>query len=985
MRGEKPGATPRATHPTLAPVWSLGRGVRGRADFIRLLYVGTDKATGVPLEVAAELLGFAYRPQVPAAAGAPKLRAPELGENSTPQPAPPEPESPPEAEPPWRVVGPTVEPGAEQDVPDAPSFLQGKLPRRLGAQTLLPRQPRPLIPIARLGRVLRHHLRQLAPSGELDIERLVAQLARLRSLRHLPRRRCPVWTPRLQLYWDQARPLAFCWEDQWRVRQWLERWRGRAGLEIIVVDSAGSAVDVTHPQWAEPRLPDPRTTLLAPSELGAAGESEARLPLWASVADGARRAGARAVALVPCPASLWPAGLTRHWQAIDWQGARRASASGFRVRPEGIGAATGGLLAPSQRQQALAQALLTLLSPAVRIEPALLRALRLLLGRQGADLGTELLAWNDPRVAIRSREGMALSVPAMHALRRQLEEQLEEQPEKMSEQVARAIQWHHWRLGLPLRAEETAACPSQWAQRRAELMLGLYAGTLYQRGVNDSTPTERRYLGRQEGRQLPKAWQTAPMAAIWALANRKADRSGFERPLPAGLELRQVLWALGAPPSKRWCRLWQRGLTLELWPVATRSEPWPERPGAPLGALPLRFGQVQFTWQGPGPVLLTPGSSAASQQQQQLQQQQPSAAPCCLTVDVEARQRLRLPDVPGGARGSLPVLQLTTDLATLELRAEPTPPWATRFERGLSGLRVEGGTLDVSWPSWAETLSHDQYGLHATLRLARGVQMRLRWIPAGRFQRGSPESERGRHPDEGPQHGVELIRGYWLAETPCTQAEWEAVMGENPSHFKGEGERPVEQVSWEDCQEFCRRVEEARPGVGIRLPTEAEWEYACRAGKESAYHDGSECTEPEGKDPALLRLGWFGGNSDGRTHAVRQLKANGWGLYDVHGNVWELCEDWFGKYKARDERDPKGPDAGSGRVARGGGWYGSAQHCRAAYRFSGHPSKRVQNIGVRFAAVPVSQAGEGGSEGSGRQRGDEGRGAQAADGDRSGA
>ena len=131
---------------------------------------------------------------------------------------------------------------------------------------------------------------------------------------------------------------------------------------------------------------------------------------------------------------------------------------------------------------------------------------------------------------------------------------------------------------------------------------------------------------------------------------------------------------------------------------------------------------------------------------------------------------------------------------------------------------------------------------------------------------------------------VTLTKGYWLADAPCTQAEWEAVIGTTPSNFK-EPDRPVEEVSWEECQQYCEKLRARFPAVPARLPSEAEWEYACRAGTTTAFNDGSACTQPEGNDPAMARLGWFVENSGGEAHPVRKLAPNQFGLYDMHGNV----------------------------------------------------------------------------------------------------
>ncbi|MBN2195548.1 MAG: formylglycine-generating enzyme family protein [Polyangiaceae bacterium] len=259
-------------------------------------------------------------------------------------------------------------------------------------------------------------------------------------------------------------------------------------------------------------------------------------------------------------------------------------------------------------------------------------------------------------------------------------------------------------------------------------------------------------------------------------------------------------------------------------------------------------------------------------------------------------------------------------------------------------------------PPWASGWGTDRLSPYpfVELELAPGVSMRLRWVPPGRFFMGSPSDEAGRWEVEGPQHGVTITRGFWLADAPCTQTEWVAVMGEDPSHFKGQDDsvhRPVENVSWDDCQTFFQKLAERFPGLEARLPTEAEWEYACRAGTESAFNDGSPCTVPEGNDPALAKLGWFGKNSGGTTHPVRELQPNRWGLYDLHGNVWEWCADWFDRYGAEEQRDPTGPASGQDRVLRGGGWYDHAWLCRSAYRFWFQPDVRFHDDGFRLAAV----------------------------------
>jgi formylglycine-generating enzyme required for sulfatase activity len=256
-------------------------------------------------------------------------------------------------------------------------------------------------------------------------------------------------------------------------------------------------------------------------------------------------------------------------------------------------------------------------------------------------------------------------------------------------------------------------------------------------------------------------------------------------------------------------------------------------------------------------------------------------------------------------------------------------------------------------PPWASAFGVDRLSPFpfTKLELAVNLTMRLRWVPPGRYFMGSPESEQGRGGDEGPPHRVKISQGFWLGEAPCTQEEWEAVMGETPSRFQDQsGRRPVEKVSWEDCARFCERLNRRHAGLGARLPREAEWEYACRAGTKSAYNDGSACTEPQGQDPALMKLGWFGENSEGRTHAVKELEPNRWGLYDLHGNVWEWCSDWYGPYGSEEQVDPRGPAEGQFRVIRGGGWFFNAGYCRSARRSGYSPGYRSDDLGFRLLA-----------------------------------
>ena len=227
--------------------------------------------------------------------------------------------------------------------------------------------------------------------------------------------------------------------------------------------------------------------------------------------------------------------------------------------------------------------------------------------------------------------------------------------------------------------------------------------------------------------------------------------------------------------------------------------------------------------------------------------------------------------------------------------------------------------------------------------LPGGVKMSFAWCPPGTFIMGDNKSSHG---DEKPAHEVRLTKGFWMGVTPVTQAQWQAIMGKNPSYFMGP-QLPVELVSWDEVVQFCQSVQK-KCGIELRLPTEAEWEYACRAGTTTDYCSGNG-------DGALRQVGWFGGNAGGSTKPVGQLKANAWNLHDMHGNVWEWCSDWKGDnyYAQSPKDDPQGPSSGSYRVRRGGGWYSTADYCRTAFRDSYPPVPRGNlSLGFRVSAGP---------------------------------
>ncbi|OAI11333.1 MULTISPECIES: formylglycine-generating enzyme family protein [Methylomonas] len=258
-------------------------------------------------------------------------------------------------------------------------------------------------------------------------------------------------------------------------------------------------------------------------------------------------------------------------------------------------------------------------------------------------------------------------------------------------------------------------------------------------------------------------------------------------------------------------------------------------------------------------------------------------------------------------------------------------------------------------PPWAYAWGEDAFGLFAKLYYQNVIQ-RFRWLLPGSFWMGSPPDEPEREPwgdRKETRHRVGLSQGYWLADTACTQALWQAVMGENPSIFNDDLVKPVEMVSWHEVQSFIEQLNRQIGGLQARLPSEAEWEYACRAGTETPFSFGDAIS------PRLVNYNGnypFNNGEKGEyraaTVAVKRLPANAWGLYEMHGNVWEWCRDgWREDLGCDDVTDPlfDPTDRDVARVLRGGGWYDDGGDVRSAVRSGDQPFDRDHGIGFRLA------------------------------------
>jgi len=344
-------------------------------------------------------------------------------------------------------------------------------------------------------------------------------------------------------------------------------------------------------------------------------------------------------------------------------------------------------------------------------------------------------------------------------------------------------------------------------------------------------------------------------------------------------------------------------------------------------------------------------------------------AACSLVVvwsEISVKRQWVIEEADAGIRKRLPIFPVLIDavLPPLEFRSKETvnlSAWdgdtsAAVFQSLVRNIRKILGqparlkplkptsqeTREPEPPEPQPTAGPRELEPRGAKDLANSLGMQFVLIPAGTFMMGGGVAEDGDE-DERPQHQVTFSQPFYLQTTPVTQGQWKKLMGENPAFFHECGEGcPVENVSWDDAQEFIKKLNRMEQTDQYRLPTEAQWEYACRAGSTRSFCFGDE-------EALLGQYAWYADNSQKSPHPVGRLKPNAWGLYDMHGNVYEWCQDWYGEYPPGPVTDPRGPSAGKYRVLRGGSWDGEAGDGRSAYRLRLNPGYRYGHEGFRVA------------------------------------
>ena len=862
-----------------------------------------------------------------------------------------------------------------------------------------------LVPTARLLPALRHWLGAVR-TGPLDLERLSRQLAAADPPRRLPRRIYRRWHPDLVVVVDFCDRLWPYREDMHRLAERLLRQCGRSGVSLRIVNRgpAGGWTDWRDEQSAViPPVPRPWTPLppgtpvLLVTDLGILQGADSGLARqWTAFVAELLRGGVRPLALAALGRSQLDEAVGPRLPVLRWS-------PDSRLHPErGQGA---GEVEPA----GLAE-LLALAAPLRRVDPPLLRALRRVLPEESLNAGLEGAFWCHPDVAAGTAAALRPDRRDRHLQR------FRQNLPSGQRELAQLRRDHHAHLSAALHWEELLSYGAHAHPEALDSETTAEIGQAEQR-LQKLAPT----LAQAGAGRLGGSWQEVARAietrADAGMVNRYSHLlmplvvERVRREQQAGIKPEVPDWV---DPAELSAGLDEDRIPVEAWLVRD----------AERGAILLQARSPGTRQSSMGPSLwLDAGGFRLIEQGGSGRWLAPASLPVELTklqaateLSLEtARETLRIAPVrrpfgttgwscgPGGVsveatRQGKTALVVWED-AELQVRQRPqpasgdVPAWTlagsgTRMNSDASGL---GGT--IRW-------GLDEFGVYGdfTLVTEHGTAtQRFRYVEPGTFLMGSPEEEtrglarkeqeKSWFEDEHPRHPVTLTRGYWLADTPCTQAMWQAVTGVNPSQFQSP-DRPVERVSWDDVQEFLSQLKSWAPGLPADLPTEAEWEYACRAGTDTALYSGPMEILGANNAPALDPIAWYGGNSGvgfeldtgsdssdwperqypdspSGTHPVGRKQPNPWGLYDMLGNVWEWCGDGFRDYAAEPVEDPVGPvtEERPLRAVRGGSWGSFAGWVRSAYRSRLGPGDSVNYPVFRLSlrSIEPGQAWAGGT------------------------
>ena len=756
----------------------------------------------------------------------------------------------------------------------------------------------PLVAWVRLLPVLRQSLSERQIQPRPDINKLVKRLAKGEQIHALPKRERQVWAAQAILLLDSPTRLNGLNGDYAWLEQALGLARGKVGLvSATLLDLTTRRVIINNQEQI--LLLSPATPVFILSDLGVYEASGQVSRDWLNFGRWLHQQACHPYVLLPAPPRYISDALSRCFQVISWD-----RFSSLQVlSPTGL--SREQIHTTQQADTVMAERFLELLSVAVEVEPRLLRALRYQLPHpQPLGVAAELLAWNYPEVE-RLTTHLEFKPEYSEQCRAALQERLQQQPElaKAFYQRVTCQLANQFLLDYSTAVSLCAvgAEPQDAQVIAAERYLQQFILAVHTKSEQRGLAYQGQYLLAQQPDTLKG--EKAYYSSLWAILSR-CHASTASR--PAWLNHQAANAFLVSTGGIQTYHLVQVG---EWFYLGTE---------AALQALqPIGFKLAFY-----------PLASIRTAQQLVIEQR----AEVLLDHYLSVSDCLQFSPSPEPWQ-----LHIGGECWTLAGLARPA--WAGAVQCDASGMQLA-----------IEPTGADELGDYFDL-VFQNIPQRFRYIPPQTFLMGSPADEEGRSSDE-TQHSVTLTQGYWLADTTVTQALWQAVMGENPSHFKGK-QLPVEQVSWEDAQAFIQTLSQAFPALTLRLPTEAEWECACRAGTTTAFAFGGKAELSW--ERVNYSGAWDASNIKGSIKPVKTYPPNAWGLYEMHGNVWEWCEDWYASdYGAEPQTDPRGADSGELRVLRGGSWFSGGRGCRSALRDWDVPASRRYGIGFRFALGHLS-------------------------------
>ena len=821
-----------------------------------------------------------------------------------------------------------------------------------------------LVPQARLLPALRRHL-GATRRGPIDLERLSRNLAAMHLPRRLPRRSLRRWHPDLVVVLDFSARLWPYREDMHRLAEHLRRQCGQRGVSLRIVEHGPSGPWSDWLAHQDPRLgeippehpwkmPAAGAPVLVVGDLGLlVGPGSPVARAWSRFVDALRQAHTVPMALAPLGAGQLDGDLAQKLPVLRWSPDASSRPERGRGNAQSLPDGLDDLLA--------------MVAAARRVDPPLLRELRKLNLEAPLDAGLEGAVWCHDDI----QPGFAVSLRP-------------ERQEKHLRRFSNSLGHFHATLD-ERRRRHHAHLPALLAHEEA-LLWAAHAPS-----AAEATPEARArvrealdFMGKLAATLAPPDG-VAPIEGDWlevtrGVLSRTDETMGqLYGPVLSRLVARaRVLAGDRAVPGWVSPALLEKELPsvpeIQVWPVLDAKAGALRLQAQPAGDRQLPLGEP-LSLGGGGLRVDRPGSRWGRWLSGEALPADLASLDAAGTIVLEtARETVTLAALrrPRGAAG------WSCDSKGLAVHSPPLAGRELSWRTDALGARRSDAPSGL-WLVEADATSPPDradlrfgidaaFGVFADLHLATGqgeARQRMRWIEPGTFLMGSPASEPERHDDEGPQHLVTLTRGFWLGATACSQALWRAVTGESPSpsHFKGD-DRPVEQVSWNDVQGFLRRLEGLVPGVVADLPTEAEWEYACRAGMTTPFSFGETITpEQVNYDGNYPYAGGAKGLYREETVPVGSLPANAWGLHEMHGNVWEWCADGHRTYGEESVEDPRGSEnEGAPRVSRGGSWGANAGWARSACRGAIHPGGAFSHLGFRLSlrSIESGQARPGG-------------------------